>query len=211
MDAKKMQILYTIITKTLSQHIIETLTKYLLDLLDPSTDLSLNTLILVFHKLTDVRQHLWQKCQPLLTQLLRKSLFGLEGCETGVGAVATSEAGVGRRGGAQVFHQRGVQLLVVICGVGGDGQFSDCGHDVGNDHVRGGGAVCVAELGDQRTGNAGEMGGALPEFCIDVSGRNELYWAQREPTILVMLEGLAEHTKGSQPEGLLGLGGTRRV
>lgn len=26
-----------------------------------------------------------------------------------------------------------------------------------------------------------------------------------------MLEGLAEHTEGGQPEGLLGLGGTRRV
>lgn len=35
--------------------------------------------------------------------------------------------------------------------------------------------------------------------------------SERKRTILVMLEGLAEHTKGSQPQGLLGLGGTRRV
>jgi hypothetical protein len=34
---------------------------------------------------------------------------------------------------------------------------------------------------------------------------------REERTILVMLEGLAEHTKGSQPQRLLGLGGTRRV
>jgi hypothetical protein len=33
--------------------------------------------------------------------------------------------------------------------VGGDGQFRDRGHDVGNDHVRRGRAGCVAQLGDQ--------------------------------------------------------------
>lgn len=53
---------------------------------------------------------------------------------------------------------------MVISGVGGDGQFRDCGHDVGNDHVRGGRGGCVAELGDEGTGDAGEVGGALPEF-----------------------------------------------
>jgi hypothetical protein len=51
----------------------------------------------------------------------------------------------------------------------------------------------------------------LCQNSMEVSLVFVLMWCGRERTILVMLEGLAEHAEGCEPKGLLGLGGSGGV
>ena len=116
----------------LRQHIIQLLPQNTLNLLNPLPNLPLDILILILHKLTNIRQHLGQKRQPLLAQLLREGLLGLQRRNARVRVIPAGRLGVETRRGTQEFHERGVEFFVVVGGVGGDAEFGDGGDGFGD-------------------------------------------------------------------------------
>ena len=119
-------------TQTLRQHIIQLLPQNTLNLLNPFPNLPLNILVLILHKLTNIRQHLRQKRQPLLAQLLRERLLGLQRRNARVRVIPAGRLGVEAGRGTQEFHERGVEFFVVVGGVGGDAEFGDGGDGFGD-------------------------------------------------------------------------------
>lgn len=76
--------------------------------------------------------------------MLREGLFGFECRETRVWVIAaaittTTGTSAGASRWAEELHEGGVELLVVVSGIGGDGEFGDGGDGLGGYEGCGGG------------------------------------------------------------------------